>query len=92
MKRSSLLIVAVLGMLPLSLAIMAAPPAVVAYAEENEDEGEEGQSETNSEREEEEECVISGVFNTCVVGDASTGVIQTAEDQNEVPMILALPT
>jgi hypothetical protein len=97
MVQRNLLIVAVLGMLPVSLAVIATVTTSIpilqnAYAEGNEDEDTDGQSETNSEREEEDECNISGVFNTCVVGDAPTGAVQTTQDQSETPMILALPT
>ena len=62
-------------------------------SEENEEEDKNGHSETSSEHEQEYECNISGVLNTCIIGDAPTGAVQTTtQDQSETPMILALPT
>ena len=94
MKRRNFLIVAVLGMLSVVTTVTSMTSILQnAYAEENEDEDTDGHSETSSESEEEYECNISGVLNTCIIGDAPTGAVQTTtQDQNETPMILALPT
>ena len=94
MKRRNFLIVAVLGMLSVVATVTAMTSIPQnAYAEENEDEDKNGHSETSSEHEQEYECNISGVLNTCIIGDAPTGAVQTTtQDQSETPMILALPT
>ena len=94
MKRRNFLIVAVLGMLSVVATVTAMTSIPQnAYAEENEEEDTNGHSETSSESEEEYECNISGVLNTCIIGDAPTGAVQTTtQDQSETPMILALPT
>ncbi len=64
------------------------------YATNNGDDDGDEESNTEIETEEEKECVISGVFNTCVMSDAPQGAAleQTTRDPNEVPIILALPT
>jgi hypothetical protein len=64
--------------------------------QEGEKDGQEGEKDgqggTSVEEEEDYECNISGVLNTCIIGEPTTGVVQATQDQTEVPMILALPT
>jgi hypothetical protein len=107
MKQRNFPIVVVLGMLLVvsTVTAVASIPQSV-YAEEDEkgekdgqegekdgQEGEkDGQGGTSVEEEEDYECNISGVLNTCIIGEPTTGVVQATQDQTEVPMILALPT
>jgi hypothetical protein len=107
MKQRNFPIVVVLGMLLVvsTVTAVASIPQSV-YAEEDEEgekdgqegekdgqEGEkDGQGGTSVEEEEDYECNISGVLNTCIIGEPTTGVVQATQDQTEVPMILALPT